>query len=232
MSASGEPLLEVTDLVKHFPIKRGILIDREVDQVRAVDGISFSDPPRRDPRPRRRVGQRQVDRVSRRAAADQADLGLGPVRGPGDRRALAPADAAAAARDADDLPGPLRLAQPAQTDRADRRRPAASARASPPAPTCAGGSRSCWSASVSRPSTTTASRTSSPAASGSGSGSRGRWRCSRSWSSPTSRSPPSTSRSRPRSSTYSTTSRTSSASPTSSSPTTSASSATSLTGSR
>jgi oligopeptide transport system ATP-binding protein len=35
------PLLEVTDLVKHFPIKRGILIDREVDQVRAVDGISF-----------------------------------------------------------------------------------------------------------------------------------------------------------------------------------------------
>jgi oligopeptide transport system ATP-binding protein len=38
----GEPLLEVTDLVKHFPIKRGVLIDREVDQVRAVDGISFS----------------------------------------------------------------------------------------------------------------------------------------------------------------------------------------------
>jgi oligopeptide transport system ATP-binding protein len=38
----SEVLLEVTDLVKHFPIKRGILIDREVDQVRAVDGISFS----------------------------------------------------------------------------------------------------------------------------------------------------------------------------------------------
>ena len=36
------PLLEVTDLVKHFPIKRGLLIDREVDQVRAVDGVSFS----------------------------------------------------------------------------------------------------------------------------------------------------------------------------------------------
>jgi oligopeptide transport system ATP-binding protein len=38
----GKHLLEVTDLVKHFPIKRGVLIDREVDQVRAVDGISFS----------------------------------------------------------------------------------------------------------------------------------------------------------------------------------------------
>jgi oligopeptide transport system ATP-binding protein len=35
------PLLEVTDLVKHFPVKRGLLFDREVDRVRAVDGISF-----------------------------------------------------------------------------------------------------------------------------------------------------------------------------------------------
>jgi oligopeptide transport system ATP-binding protein len=44
MSGSGEPLLEVTDLVKHFPLKRGMLVDREVDQVRAVDGIGFSIP--------------------------------------------------------------------------------------------------------------------------------------------------------------------------------------------
>jgi peptide/nickel transport system ATP-binding protein len=36
------PLLEVTDLVKHFPVRRGLLFDREVDQVRAVDGVSFS----------------------------------------------------------------------------------------------------------------------------------------------------------------------------------------------
>jgi oligopeptide transport system ATP-binding protein len=40
-ASPGAPLLEVTDLVKHFPIKRGILIDREVDQVKAVDGVSF-----------------------------------------------------------------------------------------------------------------------------------------------------------------------------------------------
>jgi oligopeptide transport system ATP-binding protein len=38
---TAEPLLEVTDLVKHFPVKRGLLFDREVDQVRAVDGVSF-----------------------------------------------------------------------------------------------------------------------------------------------------------------------------------------------
>jgi oligopeptide transport system ATP-binding protein len=38
----NEALLEVTDLVKHFPVKSGLLIDRTVDYVRAVDGISFS----------------------------------------------------------------------------------------------------------------------------------------------------------------------------------------------
>jgi peptide/nickel transport system ATP-binding protein len=36
------PLLEVTDLSKRFPVKRGLLIDREVDRVRAVDEVSFS----------------------------------------------------------------------------------------------------------------------------------------------------------------------------------------------
>jgi oligopeptide transport system ATP-binding protein len=35
-------LLEVTDVVKHFPIKSGIVIDRQVGAVRAVDGVSFS----------------------------------------------------------------------------------------------------------------------------------------------------------------------------------------------
>jgi oligopeptide transport system ATP-binding protein len=44
VSDPGGPLLEVTDLVKHFPIKRGVLVEREVDQVRAVDGISFAIP--------------------------------------------------------------------------------------------------------------------------------------------------------------------------------------------
>jgi oligopeptide transport system ATP-binding protein len=40
--SSGEPLLEVTDLVKHFPIKSGMVIDREVAQVRALDGVSLT----------------------------------------------------------------------------------------------------------------------------------------------------------------------------------------------
>jgi oligopeptide/dipeptide ABC transporter ATP-binding protein len=39
--ATGEPLLEVRDLVKHFPISRGIVIRRRIGAVRAVDGVSF-----------------------------------------------------------------------------------------------------------------------------------------------------------------------------------------------
>ncbi len=39
---SAEPLLEVTNLVKHFPVKRGLLVDREVDRVRAVDDVSLA----------------------------------------------------------------------------------------------------------------------------------------------------------------------------------------------
>jgi oligopeptide/dipeptide ABC transporter ATP-binding protein len=34
-------LIEVRDLVKHFPIRRGVLLQREVGAVKAVDGVSF-----------------------------------------------------------------------------------------------------------------------------------------------------------------------------------------------
>jgi peptide/nickel transport system ATP-binding protein/oligopeptide transport system ATP-binding protein len=36
-----EPLVEVRDLVKHFPITKGVVITRQVGAVQAVDGISF-----------------------------------------------------------------------------------------------------------------------------------------------------------------------------------------------
>ena len=38
---SGEPLVEVRDLVKHFPITSGIVFQRQVGAVKAVDGASF-----------------------------------------------------------------------------------------------------------------------------------------------------------------------------------------------
>ncbi|WP_119072412.1 ABC transporter ATP-binding protein [Aggregatilinea lenta] len=40
-STNREVLLEVKDLKKHFPIKSGILVQREVAAVKAVDGVSF-----------------------------------------------------------------------------------------------------------------------------------------------------------------------------------------------
>jgi ABC-type oligopeptide transport system ATPase subunit len=42
VSTNGNaPLLQVDGLKKYFPIKSGLLIDRTVDYVRAVDGVSF-----------------------------------------------------------------------------------------------------------------------------------------------------------------------------------------------
>jgi oligopeptide transport system ATP-binding protein len=37
----AEPLLSINGLEKHFPVKRGLLVERTVDYVRAVDGVSF-----------------------------------------------------------------------------------------------------------------------------------------------------------------------------------------------
>ncbi len=41
-TTAGPPLLEVTDLVKHFPVKSSGVIRRTIGQVQAVDGVSFS----------------------------------------------------------------------------------------------------------------------------------------------------------------------------------------------
>jgi len=40
--AGEEPILVVDHLVKHFPIKSGILIDRQIGAVQAVDDVSFT----------------------------------------------------------------------------------------------------------------------------------------------------------------------------------------------
>jgi len=44
-TSSGDSLLTVTGLTKHFPVMRGIIFRRAVGQVRAVDDVSFSVAP-------------------------------------------------------------------------------------------------------------------------------------------------------------------------------------------
>ena len=58
---SSEPLLRVRNLVKHFPITSGILVQHRVGAVQAVDGVSFDVSARGDARDRRR------DRAAARA---------------------------------------------------------------------------------------------------------------------------------------------------------------------
>ena len=39
--AGSEPILQVRDMVKHFPLTRGIVFKRKIGAVKAVDGVSF-----------------------------------------------------------------------------------------------------------------------------------------------------------------------------------------------
>ena len=42
MTEKNGALLQVTDLTKHFPVRQGVLIERTVSHVKAVDGVTFS----------------------------------------------------------------------------------------------------------------------------------------------------------------------------------------------
>jgi len=39
---TGEPILRVEDLVKHFPLTQGVVFKRQIGAVQAVDGVSFT----------------------------------------------------------------------------------------------------------------------------------------------------------------------------------------------
>ncbi|MFF8994651.1 ABC transporter ATP-binding protein [Streptomyces sp. NPDC014983] len=42
MAASSEPILEVSGLVKHYPLTRGVVFRKQIGAVRAVDGVDFT----------------------------------------------------------------------------------------------------------------------------------------------------------------------------------------------
>ena len=146
------------------------------DCVHAVDGVSLEVRRGRDPRPGRRDRLRQVDPGPLHHAAVRPHLRHDRSSTAEDistlsRRKHAPVPP----RHADDLPGPVRLAEPAPPGRVDHRRPVRDPRHRRAARTASSGSRRSWSWSGSTRSTTTGSRPSSPAASASASAWPGPW---------------------------------------------------------
>ena len=127
-ASTRDPVLDVRDLVKHFPLMKGGMLRRRVGTVHAVDGISFDIRERRDARAGRRVGLRQDD-------DHHGDPESRETAGRHDRRARArhgDADARRAlchpARSAGRVPGSDGVARPAPADRRHPRRAARDAR--------------------------------------------------------------------------------------------------------
>ena len=103
-----------------FPIKQGFF-RRTVDHVRAVDGIDVAV---RAGQTLGVVGEFGIGQDDARAGAvpDDRVERDDPLRRPRHRSAVVQRDAAAAPGAADRVPGPLRLAQPANVGQRDRRR--------------------------------------------------------------------------------------------------------------
>ena len=115
-------LLSVNRVQKYFPIKQGILFQRQVGAVKAVDGVSFSIRRRRDARAGGRVRMRQVDDRAGDHPTARARPAARSLRRAGHRASSTASQMRPLrARHPDDLPGPLLVAEPAAHHRHDRR---------------------------------------------------------------------------------------------------------------
>src|SRR6266498_1637878 len=99
-TADEDILLRVENLFKYFPIKSGNPLLRTRDFVHAVDGVSLE---------------------IRKGETLRHHVRAGHLRRAGHQHLVGPADAPVAPRDPDDLPGPVRVAEPAAAGRVDHR---------------------------------------------------------------------------------------------------------------
>ena len=210
-TGDDDVLLEVEDLKHALPDPQGIVFQRQVGDVQAVDGVSFSHAQGRDPRPGGR--ESGCGKTHDRPRDPARCTGRPPARSrfEGTRRLAhakgerAPASCAAQMQMI--FQDPYASLNPRMTVGDIVGRAAGDPQARQGQRRGATGSASCCGWWGSTPTSPTATPTSSAAGSGSASASPGPSRWSPSSSSATSRSPRWTSRSRPRSSTCSRTCR-------------------------
>ena len=175
--AAPAPLLEVQDLVKHFPLPRENFLEQQ-RVLRAVDGV---EPGGLSGETVGLVGKSGCGKSTLARLVmrlDEPTAGSIVFDGQDISHAIAVGHPAVAPADADDLPGPVCLVEPAHDGGRDPRRTAAPAR-----PGARRGRRAHAVAELldlvglPRESAARAFRTNSPAASASAFLSRARWRC-------------------------------------------------------